>query len=1630
MKRLIIFAIIWPVSSWAQSLSPFNPPPMTADPVSCNQGDIYRLPNGIPKICITANTPVPIVTAPSTITPSNIPQYNGSGGLLGNGLPVSQASAPNSVIEANGSGQMDISFMPAFFPLVITNDTGTGTTNALLAKIDSSGHAVKATTTDTAIPVFVVVSGGGTSGSVSLATAGMPLCRTDAAGATVGHFIGQSTATDGRCMDLGATAPTSGWVIGQALATVAANANATVVLSQGYNSAAGGGGGGTVTSVQLNTTSLAGFTVSGGTTQTISTSGNFSLGYSTETAGLALMGPCTGGAATPTWRVLCSQDMPGVPFANILSGTNTNNLSMGGNAVFALAGNSGNVGKLQVSGDFTAPPTAGAGAIYMNFYWPTGALRGSSEFYGIHADMADPMFEGSCGFCTFNTGGGIGFYTAVFGQASSSGSIASITTGGTSTVTSSTTIPMHGPSFFITLAGITGAGCTALNGPQVGAWNATAAFTVAIATSGSCGVGGATWTLEPSPNGVEMDMNGNILTGQRNPNFIGWGMRIEDWTTSLSDQPNTELPIFIQRHSTGSVSNPSMGFRNDEGPAYMYFVAGVTAEQEEGSRFRNKAGTDIWREGKNPSNQMEWYDIVNGRSVARSTPGASSLLEVPQGIKFGDNTVQTTAGGGGGGITGPGVTTNLAIARWNGTGGTALLNGPLISTSGGSGGINAVVQASGGGQIDGAFMPIAFPLFITNDTGTGTFNQLLSKIDSSGHAVRAGLSDTTVPVYITLTGGGTSGQAQLAGSGSGVCQTDAGGAVAGHFLVLSTTTAGTCHDNMSGTIQPAGVYTVGQALTTVGPGGNVSVSIPAGYFPSTGSTTPFPANIGGTGFSSYTAGDVLVSCGTTCLAKLNNNDQVQGFINAAAPVAEGGCGILTGLDNTGGGGGKGQLNATALTLCQTVAIARYGNSGYSIHFPSGIIMMTNGSVAGQNVSLVGTQSGTPFYQPSDVRIHLTTYQGGTTFLYPTGDSGLCNGLSGCWVMKVGSTSQNTYGFESHGVVYDAQNVADRSLWLYQAIGTKLYHNSMIRANGDTAVILQGEALNVAAGNAACGSGGAIWDDNWIWGTGDLTNGLTIGTISSWEGSCSSKFGKMQIRTDGHKLGIHPVKLERTVYGVGTVNTSGTNVTLSSGTSFGSLSDGGTVTGSWAGSGISINGTTYIIASQSSSSSLNLTTSAGTQSGVVYSVLNFPAGDTNVWDSVSAAIGTRSTGILTAMSCTSGACTATFSTANPCTPTGYTGACPTWDASRVNTYDALFFSGVETAVGSGILEGRANGAFKVFITSTTTVTFTADATLTCTCGVSTFPAATVGSGILIWSGTANVFQDVVSTGFIYGDVNSSATATNAIRNYNEEFVGGNTANAIPYMKAGSWAITDPTGNTWNLNAVDQVYVTNSIRNNKLFLAGPGSTDDRLNFGSASGSAGDTYVNSPAGKLLRGWQGGAESYQFDSNQNFHLAGTYSAPAQPASLVKPSANISTTSGTPIAISWDVAIQEIGGMHSTSVNNDIWTIQTGQAGTYSIMGTVEWQGSSVGERLVDVYKNNTNGCLGLGVANGTVIAYSDYNPGGSSVVAQSFVTQWPMAPGDTIRVCAVQTSGGSLLLGAGTGSNGQTQFSVTKIN
>lgn len=125
----------------------------------------------------------------------------------------------------------------------------------------------------------------------------------------------------------------------------------------------------------------------------------------------------------------------------------------------------------------------------------------------------------------------------------------------------------------------------------------------------------------------------------------------------------------------------------------------------------------------------------------------------------------------------------------------------------------------------------------TNDGSTGTTVNKLVKVNSSGNAVIVATTDTDGAIGIAFAGAGTSGTVQVIAQGVVSCAFD-GTATAGHFVTISSTTAGDCHD--AGTSLPssqvvgivsaggsgAGTYTAALQFRTGSSSGSVATTYP------------------------------------------------------------------------------------------------------------------------------------------------------------------------------------------------------------------------------------------------------------------------------------------------------------------------------------------------------------------------------------------------------------------------------------------------------------------------------------------------------------------------------------------------------------------------------------------------------------------------------------------------------------------------------------------------------------------------------------------------------------------------------------------------------------------------------------
>jgi hypothetical protein len=169
--------------------------------------------NAIPKVSNTIS--------PGTLSNSS---------LLDNGSSVTTPEpfqAASGVFGSAGAMSQEIT---TFY----VNDTTTGTAAAFLAKSVGT-TAIKTGVADTTVPrLWIVVASAtgcasGTTGQACLVLGGQATLTFDAAGATSGHLVGESTTVAGAGTDLGTT-HTGVTCVGEVTANVAANGTGVVQI--------------------------------------------------------------------------------------------------------------------------------------------------------------------------------------------------------------------------------------------------------------------------------------------------------------------------------------------------------------------------------------------------------------------------------------------------------------------------------------------------------------------------------------------------------------------------------------------------------------------------------------------------------------------------------------------------------------------------------------------------------------------------------------------------------------------------------------------------------------------------------------------------------------------------------------------------------------------------------------------------------------------------------------------------------------------------------------------------------------------------------------------------------------------------------------------------------------------------------------------------------------------------------------------------------------------------------------------------------------------------------------------------------------------------------------------------------
>src|SRR5439155_90877 len=143
---------------------------------------------------------------------------------------------------------------------------------------------------------------------------------------------------------------------------------------------------------------------------------------------------------------------------------------------------------------------------------------------------------------------------------------------------------------------------------------------------------------------------------------------------------------------------------------------------------------------------------------------------------------------------------------------------------------------------------------VPNDTTTGTTVSKLAKLTGApSAAIITATTDTAGAFGIVVGGAGTSGNAQIARVGTATCVFD-GSTTARDYVVISSTTAGDCHD-AGATFPTSGGQVLGRVLSTNGAGGTYAMILYPGELPI--AETPVSPAVVGSGRQVLTGGAAM-----------------------------------------------------------------------------------------------------------------------------------------------------------------------------------------------------------------------------------------------------------------------------------------------------------------------------------------------------------------------------------------------------------------------------------------------------------------------------------------------------------------------------------------------------------------------------------------------------------------------------------------------------------------------------------------------------------------------------------------------------------------------------------------------------
>lgn len=153
----------------------------------------------------------------------------------------------------------------------------------------------------------------------------------------------------------------------------------------------------------------------------------------------------------------------------------------------------------------------------------------------------------------------------------------------------------------------------------------------------------------------------------------------------------------------------------------------------------------------------------------------------------------------------------------------------------------------------GVVAPFLTGLTLPNEGATGTLaSGLVKQTGAPTSAIKTSITDTTGAIGIVTSGSGIVGSATIQQQGPVNCAFD-GATTANDYVILSTTTAGNCHDSgiAPPTLPPNGKQVVGQVLSTNVAGGTFQMNLHGpgiippvvGFAPQSASTAGLPVAI-------------------------------------------------------------------------------------------------------------------------------------------------------------------------------------------------------------------------------------------------------------------------------------------------------------------------------------------------------------------------------------------------------------------------------------------------------------------------------------------------------------------------------------------------------------------------------------------------------------------------------------------------------------------------------------------------------------------------------------------------------------------------------------------------------------------